>query len=131
MSRFFRRFLADRRKDHRLGSFARDWDALEALVIEVYRQGEASLTQERHYQRLRLRLTRGYPKWAPDLEVFWQAVKIGSQRLQKDPFAEILAPRQAQAFVENWAAMQTLPAAREALNLYMLEEASKHSNTNH
>jgi hypothetical protein len=38
-----------------------------------------------------------------------------------DPFANLLEPAQASDFVDNWTAMQTLPAARESLNMLLLD----------
>jgi hypothetical protein len=38
---------------------------------------------------------------------------------EQDPFLRLLAAEQASDFVGDWEAMQYLPAAREALNLYI------------
>jgi hypothetical protein len=43
------------------------------------------------------------------------------QHNREDPFARLLAAGAARDFAGNWAAMQTLPAAREALNRWLMD----------
>jgi hypothetical protein len=40
--------------------------------------------------------------------------------VQADPFLAILAAKDASDFAGDWGALQTLPAAREALNKLLL-----------
>jgi hypothetical protein len=42
-----------------------------------------------------------------------------------------MAAPKAQAFVGNWRAMQLLPAARQALNLYLLERIQREDRDKH
>ena len=117
----FTRAIAKRTIDRRLAGFIRHWDGLEALVIRVYKNQGASQRDEREYTRLRAWLEKNYPRWRDALEAHWRSTRSGGQPTQEDPFAGLIATEQAGAFVGNWLAMQTLPAAREALNQFLVK----------
>jgi len=118
----FTQSIAARLQSRRLRQFIQRWDALEALVIRVYRNAAATPTDEEAFAALRQWLSRAYPAWQARLEPHWRAAMRGGQLSPDDPFLFVLAPERAQAFCESWAHLQALPAAREALNRLILEE---------
>ena len=105
--------------DSGLQAFVHHWDALEVLVIRVYRSGKAETADEEEYQELSTWLEENYVLWQDRLNAYWQETKVGGQITTQDPFLRLMVPRQAADFVGDWAAMQHLPAAREALNRYI------------
>jgi hypothetical protein len=117
----FTRSLLGQIQDEELAAFVRRWDALEALVIRVYKVGEAGEADLAEHSRLRLVLLEAYPGWRPALDPHWRRARLAGELAREDPFAFLLAVPQAAGFIQNWTAMQTLPAAREALNGYLLE----------
>jgi hypothetical protein len=118
----FTRFLRSRLRGEPPGlrAFIEHWDALESLVINTYRAGVADAETERVYAELRAWLAEHYADWAPRLAPFWPKTLEAGAPPPADPFHRLFAPPSAAAFVGNRAAMQTLPAAREALNRYIL-----------
>jgi hypothetical protein len=118
----FTRFLRSRQPDApaALDEFVERWDALESLVINTYRAGQADSDTEQAYADLRAWLTRRYPAWADTLAPFWREAREAGAPPPSDPFVRLFTPATASAFVGNRALMQALPAAREALNRYLL-----------
>ena len=118
----FTRFLRSQRRmtPADLELFIERWDRLESLIINVYRRGAVDAETERVYTDLRAWLAEHYRDWAASLEPFWRASREGRAAPASDPFARLLAPAAAAAFIDNRPAMQALPAAREALNRYLL-----------
>jgi hypothetical protein len=112
--------LAKRSRDRRLKDFIARWDSLEALAIRVYRLGEASPQDEAEYYQLRSWLNREYPRWQALLDSYWRQASLAGEPARMDPFAYLLGVPQAAGFANNWSALQTLPAAREAINQYLL-----------
>ncbi len=103
-----------------LADFVAHWDAFEELIIFVFRAGKSSRPSRAEHRRLRATLQSAYPAWQPSLSSHWPLVKINGESIASDPFLSLLAVERAEQFVGNWAAMQTLPAAREALNLLLI-----------
>ena len=118
----FTRFLRSQRRTTPadLELFIERWDRLESLIINVYRRGSVDAETEAVYADLRAWLAEHYPDWAASLEPFWQAAREGGAPPVSDPFGRLLAPASARWFINNRPAMQALPAAREALNRYLL-----------
>lgn len=119
----FTRFLAARLADPSLQALIRAWDELEALVIRVYKSGQATPEDEATYAHVRAWLTRHYAAWAPALQPHWQAALVAGIPAPGDPFLRLTAAVSALDFVGDWEAMQNLPAAREALNRLVLAGA--------
>ena len=117
----FTQSLLKQVKDRALVEFVTQWDALEALVIRVYKGGAAAAPDEAEHTRLRTRLRQSYPRWQQALGQYWPRTRAAGQPVQMDPFAHLLAVAHAADFVDNWTAMQTLPAAREALNMLLVD----------
>jgi hypothetical protein len=97
-------------------------DALEALVIRVYKANAATAADEAEYGKLRPWLEENYPRWQDTLQPHWQQSLIAGRPAAADPVLRLLQAEQASAFAGDWQAMQTLPAVREALNRLILAE---------
>ncbi len=109
--------------DENLHVFVKDWDILEGLVVGIFRNKTATAADEQIYAQARAELQTHLPQWQSALHFHWQGKKIGGQPAQSDPFAALIAPAHASEFVGNLRLMQTLPAAREALNSLIIKIA--------
>jgi hypothetical protein len=119
------RQLLARITDRRLIRFVEAWDALEALVIRIYKTGQVAPGDEQTYRRIHRRLCRLLPRYAAALESHWRQTTINGQPVTDDPFAALFAPDDISAFVGDWDMMQRLPAAREALNGWLLDRVNE------
>lgn len=102
--------------DPDLRRFAESWDQLEHLVIEIYRQKSVSSEQQVQFLNIKEVLAESYPSLEKELATFWPRIKVKGELVVGDPFAALIEKENAKEFVENWKALRTLPAAREALN---------------
>lgn len=121
----FTRFLQQWAQDKDLHTFVEHCDALEALVIRVYKEGEASGADEAEYQALRRWLRANYPAWEAELRSFLKAGNKQGVAEGEDPFRAIIRAEHAADFVGNWGAMQQLPTAREALNRLIMKRSGE------
>jgi hypothetical protein len=121
----FTRSLLQKLDDRKLRQFVEAWDQLEVLIIQVYKSGEALPADETAYERTCYWLSRHYPRWQPDLSRYWPKVRAGGEPLEGDPYEILLSIKKAGEIPGNWRAMQILPAAREALNQYLLDRIGK------
>lgn len=117
----FTRAIMKRGKTRSLRGFVDHLDRLEALIIHIHRQAQAEPVDAAEYLRLQSWLKKHYPKYQADLEPYWRSVKAGGEVITQDPILELLSAQNAEAFVENWRAMQILPAVREAFNRYLID----------
>lgn len=120
----FTRAILKQIEDPTLQEFVSYWDALELLVIRVFRAKAASQEDEVEYSQLRSWLYRNYGRWKEALLPYWQQARIAGQPSGQDPFLYLLSENSASWFSANWTAMQHLPAAREALNQYLIDQAN-------
>jgi len=118
----FTRSLLKRLADRRVQRFVANWDGLEALIIHIYKTGKVAPEEEAEYRKLQAWLSKHYPVWKRSLGRYWPNVRAGGEALEADPFEMLLSIPGAIKIPGNWRAMQILPAAREALNLYLLDE---------
>jgi hypothetical protein len=116
----FTRSLLREVNDKELADWVQGWDELETMVVEIYRTRHADREQSRTYDRLRRDLTARYRSWQQELTPHWRGLKAGGTPVTDDPFQALLAEAEAASFVDNWRAMEILPAAREALNSYLI-----------
>lgn len=121
-TRFLRQWIRD---DAGLDQLIEHGDALESLVIRVYKAGEATVADEAQYQSIRRWMQDNYPSWQEALRPFWQEAEVAGRPTHEDPFLRLTAPDHAAAFADNWEAMQLLPAAREALNRLVIQQSNK------
>lgn len=106
--------------DQKLETFAQEWDALEALIIEINRQKSLSFAQQEEFFDIQARLRESYGPVADELEPFWRIAKINGELLSGDPYCKLIEAKSARDFLGNWPAMQTLSAAREAFNQMLM-----------
>ncbi|MCL4869244.1 MAG: hypothetical protein KJ063_09755 [Anaerolineae bacterium] len=116
----FTRFLSRNKSDGALAQLIAHCDALEALVIRVYKERTATAADEQEYADLRFWFQQNYHQWGEKLKPHWQGRLAGGVPVAEDPLLYLLAAATAHAFIGNWAAMQHLPAAREALNQWIV-----------
>jgi hypothetical protein len=121
----FTQSLIQRLKDPQLVEFVYQWDSLEALVIRVFKGKAAALEDEIEYGRLRSWLLEHYPTWEEAVRSYWPLALIAGQPPQEDPFAFLLAVPRAFEYVGNSTAMRTLPAARQTLNQFLIDQIGK------
>ena len=113
----FTRFLKQwSNGESELSEFIQHWDELEALSIRVYKASGATPADKETYKSIKAFMDTNYPKFVSKLKPFWQESEVGGQLDHADPFEYLFQYRSADQFVDNWAALQHLPAAREALN---------------
>lgn len=112
----FTRSLALELRDLDADRLIAAWDALEALMVSVYRAGAVTAADEAAWRAAAAAARAELPAWAAALAPHWAETRAGGQPVTADPFARLAAIGQAADIVGNWAAMQNLPAAREALN---------------
>lgn len=103
-----------------LAAFVADWDRLETLVIRVFRAGAAGAADAAEWAALRASLAAPCRAFADDLARHWPLTRVAGEPCAVDPFRALIDVPTAGAFVANWGAMQTLPAAREALNRWLV-----------
>ncbi len=107
--------------DRKLAEFVSRWDALEALVVRVYKGNAAMAQDEREYAGLRAQLVRDYPCWRATLGRYWPQTRVAGEPTKDDPFTRLLSHTRASGFLDNWPAMQILPATRESINMLLLD----------
>ena len=117
----FTKSLAAKLGAGKLHEFIAHWDALEQLVMRVYRGKAVAAADEAEYSQLRIWLQGNYANWRDPLQPHWQQAKVAGKLATEDPFAKLFAPEHAADFRDNWSALQALPAAREGLNRLVLE----------
>lgn len=111
--------------DPQLDAFAADWDVLTELVIEIYQQKSLTFAQQELFFELQERLRPAYRSLAAELEPHWRIARVKGELVVGNPFLAVIEKVSAKEFVENWDAMRTLPAARESLNLMLMERIEK------
>lgn len=120
----FTSYLRQWKRDDAIGAFVEQWDRLERVVIGIYRgkldPGAAAAEFEEVWSWLR----QAYPRWSEALRVHWQATRAAGEPTQLDPFRLLLDIPTVHQIAGDWRAMQHLPAAREAINRYLVDHQS-------
>ena len=118
----FTNSLAAKLGASKLQDFIAHWDALEQLVIRVFRGKVANEADEAEYHPTACLAASPLCRLACEpLKPHWQQAKVAGQLAIEDPFAKLFAPEHAADFLNNWPALQALPAAREGLNRLVLK----------
>jgi len=107
-------------KEPELDKFVEAWDTLNDLIIEIFKQKSTTFEQQETYFEVQEKLQTSYAKLKKQLEPFWRATRVKDGLIVGDPFQTLLEKQSAKEYVENWDAMRTLPAAREALNQMLM-----------
>lgn len=118
----FTSFLRQWSADDDFDAFVVYWDRLERLTIQVYRQKITVEAAQSEFTEVWPWLRERYGRWQSSLEPFWRQTTAAGQPTQTDPFLLLLEKQSPAAIPGDWQAMQYLPAAREALNQYVLAE---------
>lgn len=121
----FTQFLQQWSQNSSLGKFIHYWDRLEFVVVRVYRQKMAISEAQAEFAEVWPWLREHYGDWEEGLRPFWTQTTAGGQPTTHDPFHLLLACDRPEDIVGDWAAMQHLPAAREALNKFVLSQNAK------
>ncbi|MBP6470134.1 MAG: hypothetical protein KBE23_00290 [Chloroflexi bacterium] len=122
MTNPFTFFLRQWNRNPDLDEFVAYWDGLEQVMVGVYRKKMTLAEAEPEFRRVWPWLRREYDAWREVLRPFWQQTKAAGIATQTDPFQLLLAIQTPQEISSDWRAMQHLPAAREALNQYILSQ---------
>ena len=117
----FTRFLRQKAADDGFHTFIAHWDRLEWVIVGVYRDKIDRAAAEVHYAQVWPWLRLEYPRWQAALQPHWQATRAAGEPTQVDPFALLLDIAAPADIVGDWRAMQHLPAAREAINRYLVD----------
>lgn len=118
----FTHFLQQWNRRSDLDEFISYWDALERMVIGVYREKMSIPEAAAEFARVWPWLRQHYGDWQEALRPFWRQTKAAGALTQTDPFQLLLDLPGPQDIVGDWRAMQHLPAAREALNQFILSQ---------
>lgn len=121
MTNPFSRYLSQWSADKTFAEFVEHWDRLERVVVGVYRQKIELDAAALEYGDVWPWLRRQYGQWADVLRPYWRSTRAAGQPTQTDPFRLLLDIDGPDDIPGDWNAMQHLPAAREAINRYLLE----------
>jgi hypothetical protein len=121
----FTRFLRQGAADNGFAAFIERWDRLEWVVVGVYRDKIDRAAAEAQYAEVWPWLRRAYPCWQAALRPHWQATRAAGEPTHVDPFALLLEIAAPADIVGDWRAMQHLPAAREAINRYLVDNEKR------
>lgn len=113
--------LLEKVDSQELRGWTEAWGRLERMLLAVYRSGAVLDEQRRAYRRLRSEIRVDYGRWEADLKVHWQSAQVAGVPLERDPFVYLTTPEDLTAGFVTWQVIQILPAAREALNSFLLE----------
>ena len=119
----FTKFISQWSADSAFNEFVDQWDRFEQIVISVYRGKLEPYVAGDEYTRVWSWLRARYGGWSDLLAPYWQSTQAAGEPTRTDPFQLLLDLETASAIRGNWKAMQHLPAAREALNRYLLEHS--------
>lgn len=119
----FTRFLRQWSNNVDFEAFVEKWDELEWLMVQVYREKLSPQAAQAQFTAVWSWLRQHYGVWEEDLRPFWQATRAAGEPAKVDPFRLLLEIPAPQAILGDWQAMQHLPAAREAINQYILDQA--------
>lgn len=123
----FTRHLSQGYPDPQFMTFVAYWDRLERVVINVYREKMTPIAAEPEFNLVWPWLREHYLPWVEALRPYWQATRAAGEPTQTDPFKLLLEFNKPEAIPGDWRAMQHLPAAREAINRYILDSENKAS----
>lgn len=114
--------LIERLGYHPIAELVRWWDPFEAAVIHVYKTGTVLEEDRILLMAAREEINQQYDRWQKTLQPYWQDLLIEGKPVNSDPFRQLLAFDRPESFLDNWAAMQTLPVAREAINRFLWDQ---------
>ncbi len=118
----FTKYLSQWSFDRDFAGFVEHWDRLEHLVVAVYRQKLDANLAKAEFDEVWPRCRELYlGRWEKLLQSYWLQTRAAGEPTRVDPFRLLLDIQSPIEIPENWRAMQYLPAAREAINRYLLD----------
>ena len=121
----FSNYLSQWSAERDFNAYVAQWDQLERLVIGIYRQKIDAEAAETEFGSLWPGLRQQYEAWAEALRPHWLATRAAGAATQVDPFQLLLELASPADVRGNWRAMQHLPAAREAINRYLVAQGRR------
>lgn len=118
----FTRFLSQWSNNRPFSEFVQRWDQLEVVVVRVHREKMTLAEADPLFAEVWPWLRQQYGQWAEVLRPYWQQTKAAGELTQTDPFQLLLDLDSPAAILDNWRAMQHLPAARESLNRFLRDQ---------
>ncbi len=118
----FTKFLRRGRNQPDFDLFVDYWDRLEALTIRIYKEQVDEATADSQFNTVWPWLREAYGRFQPILGPYWRQTRAAGALTTSDPFLLLLDLQAPADIRDNWRAMQHLPAAREAINLYLSSE---------
>jgi hypothetical protein len=118
------RRLLDDIDDPGLAEFALAWDEFEEGLVRAFRGDALTAPEEKRLDEVRRGLPRRLDHWEKALIPHWKATRIDGATPAQSPFRTVLGVERAD-LPGNRPAMRALPAAREALNMLLLERAAR------
>ena len=120
----FTKFLRQWSNNHPFDEFVAYWDRLERIMVNVYREKMTPEAAQPEFDIVWPWLWKHYNVWSEELRPFWQATRAAGEPTQTDPFQLLLDKTSPDQILGDWRAMQHLPAAREALNQFILSQTA-------
>ena len=120
----FSKYLSQWSTDRDFNAFIAQWDRLERLVVAIYRQKVDAGAAEAEFKTIWPELRRQYNVCAEALRPHWLATRAAGEATHVDPLQLLLDLASPEKVTGNWRAMQHMPAAREAINRFLLEQSS-------
>lgn len=120
----FTHFLTQWTTNRSLGQFVEHWDRLERLTVLVHRKKMSAAAAASDFAEVWPWLRQHYGGWRDVLRPYWRQTKAAGLPTQIDPFELLLELDSPKEILGNWRVMQHLPAAREALNQYLKDQAT-------
>ena len=119
----FTKFLRHRQRNGNFDLFVSFWDRLESLTIQIYKEQIDAIAAQMEFAQVWPWLRQNYSRWQDELEPCWRRTRAAGAPTKSDPFLLLLAIESPTEIIGDWRAMQHLPAAREAINQYLLQLA--------
>lgn len=120
----FSKYLRQFSDDPQFDTFVAHWDELESVVVRVYRHKMTVEAAQADFEQAWPWLREAYRHWEPMLRPYWQQTRAAGELTKTDPFQLLLDLQSPEAIAGNWTAMQHLPAAREAINRFLVDHGS-------
>lgn len=118
----FTKYLSQWSDDRKFAAFVEQWDRLERLVIGVYKGRLDAGAAQADFDEVWSWLRERYSDVEPTLRRYWPETRAAGEPTHTDPFQLLLDIPRAASIPGDWRAMQHLPAAREAINRYLVKQ---------
>ena len=121
-TKFLSQFLKSASND--IATFIGHFDQVENLAISVYKRKAIAPKDTKTFENSFRWLQTHYPDWEEQLASYWPPTLVGGKPAPMDPFRRLIYVEGPESFIDDWEALQYLPAAREALNQYLVDQSN-------